>query len=299
MTMTEAPAAPAKLAFGAAFSATFRAVFGGFWSFFKAALLPLALSLLLAAVGFAVLANGEILPLLNLVLQILGMLPLVILGIAGSRLSLIGRRAGSIPRPLLGRRTLVYLGYTVLFGIIIALPAMVFAIAMLGDGVVMVGANPDDVELQAPALMHGAVLLLLVFYLVYLYFVTRLSLVFPAGAVDQKLGLGGSWRLTRGASGFKLYALLIVIVLLCLVGILVVTFVASTLVALLWVAPRFPAQPGDVDWITVAVSAAPMAIIGLLAEFLSFALIVVALASAYAQLTGWGSPRAEILERFE
>jgi hypothetical protein len=302
MTIQEAPAAMAKLAFGTTFRAAFAMVFGRFWSFVRAALLPVALSMLLALAGIGLLAVGPSGPsrtVLDLLLQLLGLVPLVILGIACHRLVLLGRQAGAIPRPLLGRRTLVYLGYMVLFGIIIALPLMAFGTMMLGERIVVLGDDPDDVASQTPLLMHNAVLLLFVFYLVYLYFMTRLSLVFPAVAIDQKLGPRGSWRLTRGASGFKLYALLIVITLLCLAVTLVGMFVLNTLVTLLWFPTFPPVQPGGVDWVMLLVSQAPTLILGLLLQFLSFVLLLAAVTAGYASLSGWGGPRAEIVERFE
>ena len=305
MTIGDTPVAPAKLDFGAAFSATFGIAFGRLWSFVKAALLPVALSILilLAFAGFALVAGGEPPSVLNLVLylalEIVGQLPLVIFGIACSRLVLLGRQAGAIPRPLFGRRTLVYLGYTLLMVIVMSLPMIAFGIAMFGTAIFTMGTEPDPAQMERMAGFALAVPLLFLFYLVYLYFVTRLSLVFPAVAVDRKLGLAGSWRLTRGACGFKLYALLIVIVLLWMVCTLVVMLIVNSLVALLWFTPDVPAQPGDIDWVMVAVSAAPSAIIGLLAQFLGFVLVAAAVSVTYAQLSGWGAPSEEILERFE
>lgn len=298
MTMQDAVAA-SKLSFRSAFRTTFGTVFGELWSFVKAALLPLAISIALAIVGIALLATGEQQTLAGFVLEVLGLLPLVVLGIACSRLALIGSRSGAIPRPLFGRRTFVYLGYTVLFSIAMALPVMGFGIIMLGDAVVTMATDPEAVQIQSPAMLGAGVFLLFVFYLAYLYFILRFSLVFPAVAVDRKLGLRGSWQLTRGTSGFKLYALLIVIALLCLVATLIVTTVANTVTALLWLTPVTMMQADGIDWGMVALNTAPSVIIGLVAEFFSFLLLVVAIASAFAQLTGWGAPRQEVLERFE
>ena len=64
------------------------------------------------------------------------LLPLAILGIACHRLVLLGRQAGAIPRPLLGRRTLVYLGYILLLTIVATVPGLAFGIVMLGDAIV-------------------------------------------------------------------------------------------------------------------------------------------------------------------
>lgn len=299
--MTVEQAAPAPLAFGATFSATFGSVFGSFWSFAKAALLPIALSVALTLVSLAVVASDPVgaTQLLNLPLQILGLLPLAILGIACHRLVLLGRQAGAIPRPLFGRRTLVYLGYIVLVGIIAALPVIAFGIVMLGDTIGALQDGSQDLQMQDPATIGRAVLLLFLFYLVYLYFLTRLSLVFPAVAVDRKLGLGGSWRLTRGGSGFKLYALFIVIALLSLVGTLIGMFVINSLASLLWLTPDMAMRSGELDWTLIVVSQIPTVVGALLFEFLGFVLILAAVTAAYAQLSGWGAPRQEILERFE
>ena len=303
MTTQDPPAAPGRLAFGATFGAAFSTVFGRFWSFAKAALLPVALSILLTIASFALLATGEPQELAGLILEILGLLPLTILGIACSRLVLIGRQAGAIPRPLFGRRTFIYLGYSLLLGIIAALPVVIYSLAIgfasRGSGVAIVETDPEAAHLQYLALLGWGLPLLFFFYLVYFYLIVRLSLVLPAIAVDNSLGLAGSWRLTRGASGFKLYTVLVVIMLLCVVGTLITTVVINILVGLLWFTPGMPTQPDDIDWVMVGISAVPTALIGLLAQFISFALIVVAMASAYAQLSGWGAPREEILERFE
>jgi len=305
-------AAPTRLAFGATFRAAFGGVFGSFWTFVKAALLPIALSIALALVSLALMASAlgsiaaptsdpvdTVQSVLNLLLQILGLLPLAILGIACHRLMLLGRQAGAIPRPLLGWRMLVYLGYMMLFGVIAALPAMAVGFAMVGDAVVAVVNESDEVQMQNPAMVGGAVLLLFLFYLVYLYFLTRLSLVFPAVAVDRKLGLLGSWRLTRGGSGFKLYALLVVITLLCMVGTLIGMFIINTMASLLWLTPDLAMRGGEIDWTIITVSQIPNAIGALLFEYLGFILILAAVTAAYAQLSGWGAPRQDILERFE
>ena len=77
-----------------------------------------------------------------------------------------------------------------------------------------------------------------------------------------------------------------------MVATLVVLFIVNSLVALLWFTPGVPTQPGDINWVMVAVSAAPSALIGLLAEFVSYLLLIVAVTTAYAQLSGWAARRA-------
>ncbi len=294
--MEQAPAAPPKLAFGATFSAAFSAVFGHLWMFVKAALLPLALGIVIAVLSLVLLVE---IPVLLLPLEILEMVPFVILGIACSRLVLIGRQAGAIPRPLFGRRTLVYFGYTWLFLLMIALPLGVSFYAMIGSTVLSIGSGLEIPNLQSVAPTGPMVLSIFVLFFVLMYLATRFSLVFPAVSVDQKLGLGGSWRLTRG-SGLKLYAVLIVITILTVVCTLVAMLVFNSLIALLWFQPEtLSTESADVDWVSFAISKAPTWIGSLLLEYLSFALIIAAVAKAYAHLSGWGAPRAEILERFE
>ncbi len=275
-------------------------VVGHFWMFLKVGLLPFVLSLFLGIVLVAFsFALAEAAALLSIPLQILGIVPLAILGIACCRLVLIGRQAGAVPRPLFGRRTLVYFGYTLMFLLMIALPLIIFSFAVIGAGVFSIGNDLEDPNLRDFAWPGLILVLIFPFYLVLMYLVTRFSLVFPAVSVDQKLGLGGSWRLTRG-NGLKLYAVLIVITILTIVCSAIAMTIINTIVTLLWHGlDSVPASAGETDWITVAAAIAPTMILGLAFEYLGFALIIAAVAAAYAHLSGWGAPRQDILERFE
>jgi hypothetical protein len=324
MSLDETPTSPPGLAFGATFSAAFKAVFGQFGMMLKAAILPFVLSLALglaailltlgagamtaqvaavvvedggSASGFGQAAYGV----LSFVLQFLGLVPFVLLGIAYCRLALIGRQAGALPRPLLGRRSLVYFGYALLFLLILMLPVIALAIAMMGNNLLALGADPQNLDFSGLASYAGVLVpLFFVFYLFYLYLVTRLSLVFPAVAVDQRLGLAGAWRLTRGASGFKLYALLVVITILCLLVAMLGNALFGAVLAQLWIGPDgLPDMAGGDAWISIAIFSVPVMIFGLIFEYIGFALIIAAIAKAYGTLSGWGGPRAEILERFE
>lgn len=290
------PAPLAPLTFGATFSAAFSLVFTQFWMVAKAAILPILLSLALSALAIFVLT---VLPDLSIVIQILGYLPLAIFGIACSRLMLIGRTAGAVPRPLLGRRTLVYCGYALLFTVIVALPGFALAIVVLGSAVLSMSAGFEN--------EHGAMLsrlgfllpLIFLFYPFYMYFVTRFSLVFPAIAIDQKLGLGGSWRMTRG-SGLKLYLVLVVISIMIIFAFVVIGMIVNSMVfMLLGGLGAFTEGAGEVNWVIIALTAAPSTILGLLTQCLGLTLIIAAITAAYAQLSGWGGPREEVLQRFE
>ncbi len=323
MTMADAPAPAPRLAFGKTFGAGFVTVFGQLWTFIKASLLPFVLSLLIGLLGFlltfgatlgsgisvvesggdsVVAGTGEqvAFALVEVAMQILGMLPFVILGIACSRLALIGRQAGVLPRPLLGRRTLVYLGYSLLFLLILAVPAIVIFVYSFSDVLPFFAVGSVPAGMEDPEAVLWWVLRFIVIYFVFMYFVTRLSLVFPAVAVDQKLGLGGSWRLTRGAAGFKLYAVFILLTLALLIGLALLMFLVSSIFSFAVLAPNILAQdPAAIDVTTLLLAQTPTLIIGLVFQYLGSAIMIVALASAYAQLTGWGGPRAELLERFE
>lgn len=302
MSLEQAQADSEKLAFGVTFGAAFGSVFSQIWLLFKASILPLALSLAFTALTVLLAFTGSedlSTSLLSFALQVLGLLPLAILGIAFCRLILIGRQAGVVPRPLLGRRTLVYFGYILLFLAAVSVPVIASAIAMLGSAAFTFGSQDAGQFDQLPGGLGQAVALFLIFYLVFLYFMTRLSLVFPAAAVDQKLGLAGSWRLTRG-SGLKLYAVLIVITILVFLGSAIGIFVINSVTALVYGAENLVAMDqGRLDWVSVALFSTPSFLGGLAFQYLGLALLIGALSAAYAKLSGWGGTREDILERFE
>lgn len=297
MAVQDTSAMPARLAFGTTFGAAFSTVFGRLWSFIKAALLPFLVSILLGMVGFAALSGA---PMLVVPLQILSLLPIAILGIACCRLALIGRQAGAVPRPLFGRRTWVYFGYSLLFALLLWLPLLVVGIALLGNATMSLMTAPEVLDYDRLANLGLAVLLLIPVYLVYLYFMLRLSLVFPAVAVDEKLGMRGSWQLTRGGAGFKLYGVFVVLAIVLLVGTIVILLLANVVSSLFSLAPgSSPQGPDDTALAALILMQAPIMVLTLLLEYLGFAVMIAALASAFAQLSGWGGPREEILERFE
>lgn len=297
MSTAETTVSPGFLSFGTTFGAGFSAVFGRFWLYFKAALLPVALAILLGVLGFATLF---IAPVLSLPLNLLGMVPFALLGVACCRLALIGRDAGALPRPLFGRRTWVYFGYSLLFILLVSIPMLVAMFGFIGSALITLGIDPEAVDPEAYTNIGFAMLTVFPFYLIYMYFITRLSLVFPAVAVDQKLGLGGSWRLTRGGAGFKLYAVFVVMTIVFTIAISVIIALVSSAASLFWLTPGgLPRGPVQVDTLSLMILQAPVLIVTLVLEYLAFAIVIASLASAYAQLSGWGAPRQEILERFE
>lgn len=297
MTVQETAISLPRLGIAATVSSAYRVVFGQLWPLCKAAALPFVLSLVIGGVG-AVIAETHFT--LDIGIQLLGLLPLVIFGIAWSRIVLIGPQSGAIPRPLFGRRTWVYFGYSLVHVLLIILPMIALVLAATGTAFLQSRIDPAfDLENSAAKVVLLVPVTFAV-YLILLYFLTRLALVFPAAALDQKLGLGGSWRMTHG-SGLKLYIAMILIIIPVTVAVMVggsllssVLFVSLDQPGLSLIGPE-----GGFDWVTLALIAAPATVFSVLVQYITFGLIVAAFANAYAQLSGWGGPREEVLQRFE
>ncbi|NIA67986.1 hypothetical protein HBA54_05220 [Pelagibius litoralis] len=297
MSDQETAVALPGLGIAATVSSAYRAVFGQFWPLCKAAALPFFLSLVIGVLGVFV-ADTHVV--LDIGVQLLSLLPLVIFGIAWGRIVLVGPRSGAIPKPLFGRRTGVYFGYILAHMLLIMLPIMGLVIAAVGTAFLTGGFAPG-MELESGAtqvlwLLPASFLL----YLILLYFSARLALVFPAVTLDQKLGLLGSWRLTRG-SGFKLYIAMILIVIPVIVSVMIGGAFLGGLVFTNLDQPGLSliTADGGLDLVTLALIAAPATIFSVVVQYVTFGLIVAAFAKAYAQLSGWGGPRQEVLERFE
>ena len=296
MTMGDTAIEPAKLSFGATFGGAFSAVFSQFWMFIKAAIVPFVLGILVAIIGGVIVSS---VPELTVVWQVLALIPLAILGIAYCRLVLLGRQAGAVPRPLFGRRTWVYFGYALLIAILTIIPFVAIVTFFIGSAFLSLGGDIQDPDIAMTRAL-GIIPTVFLVYVVVMYFVTRLSLVFPAVSVDQKLGLRGSWRLTRGSNGFKLYAALIVLSIVCAFAVMIIMFIVSSIFSFFLFLPgAVPSSPEEFDILAILLSSAPTLIIALALEYLVFALLIAALAGAYAHLSGWGGPREDILERFE
>lgn len=297
MTVQETTASLPRLGIAATVSGAYRAVFGQLWPLCKAASLPFVLSLVIGGIGAVVAENHFA---LDIGIQLLGLLPLAIFGIAWSRIVLIGPQSGAIPRPLFGRRTWAYFSYLLVQVMLIILP--MFALGFVDAGTTFLESRIDpafDLENSA-AKVALMVPVIFAVYLTLLYLLTRLALVFPAVALDQKLGFSGSWRLTRG-SGLKLYMALILIV----IPVTVTTMIGGGLLSsILFFSLGQPSvsligAEGGFDWITLVLIAAPAMIFSVLVQYVTAGLIIAAFAKAYAQLSGWGGPREEVLQRFE
>ncbi len=275
---------PARLLFGATLGQAFATVFDLPGIFAKAAILPFILGILFAIVG-AVLASVD--SLVVLAWQIAAILPLALLGVAYSRVSLLGRAAGALPRPLLGRRTWGWFGYILLMGLIALTPAVVVFLLFFADQLHM----PAGAE-QLPEVVGRRILIMFpalpLIYLVTLYVVTRLSLVFPAISVDRKLSLADSWRLTRGGDGFRLYAALLVMSITCMAAVFFLVITVSGFVGFfLSFLGALPGNAEQVNVIAILLLAVPLYVFVTALNYLVFALMVAVLAAAYAQLSGW------------
>lgn len=296
MTTVETPARPPRLAFGTTFRAAFRTVFGQIGPVAKVAALPFLLSLALLVLDFSFRAaitvgalplapDGGLALLAGLVLGLLALLPFAFLGIALTRFDLLAAQSGLLPTPVLGARTLGYAGYLLLLLVILVLLAAA-------------GAFGGVALLQLAGLAQGAPLIVsgIAGFCLVLYLLLRLSLVLPAVAVDRKLGLIGSWRLTAGSS-MRLLAIFLVLALAMAVGGIVgsggVLHIGT---------PKLVIPEGTVagsDWGPIVLANLPGGLWNLAVNFILFAMACGALASAYAQLSGWDGPREDILERFE
>lgn len=128
------------------------------------------------------------------------------------------------------------------------------------------------------------------FSLPVLWGLTRLSLVLPAVSLGRKLGLAGSWRLTRG-SGLKLFAVLLAITALSLAArVLFLSTFGKSLYLLLTGLGIDIVHGGPINWTLIAATHVGE----FLLLYLGAALLAAALAGAYARLAG--GQRSAVLE---
>jgi hypothetical protein len=298
MTREEAPAAPARLAAGAVLRAAFATVFARPALFLKAATVPFLLSLVVAAFQLAVpilagivetdeidLATG----LLEIFLAALSLLPLALLGVVLTRLRLDGPRAGIVPRPFPGGRVWRYFGYSLaMYLVFIFFLVGAFGFAWLWSGDSFLEEGEDALWI---------LLALLIGFIVTFYLLLRLSLVYPAISMDDSLRLRGSWRLTR-RGGFKLFLVFMLLLLLQLAALFAGAAMFGVSADGVSISVLEPGGEGR-DGLAPLLAGAPQGLWNLITSLLIFGMMTGALASAYAQLTGWGAPRQDILQRFE
>lgn len=298
MSLAETPAGPAGMAFGVMLRAAFGIVFGRFGLFLKAAAVPFALALPIT--GFEIAAPAianivgsepfdELIASGLLLLASMAMLfPFAVFGVVLTRLYLEGPAAGLMPRPFPGGRVWRYFGYSLLL-------AIAFLLATgLAAFLVTVGSEAPMVD-GAWVLLAIAIILLITFYLLL-----RLSLVFPAVSMDDDLRLRGSWRLTKRGS-LKLFAVCLPLLLVQLLAMAACAALFGQSSETVIVSEVVAGEEGLRDGESFALMArgAPQALWNTVVGFFFFAMMTGALASAFAQLSGWGAPRRDILERFE
>jgi hypothetical protein len=296
-------ATPARLAFGTTFSDAFSVVFGRMGQFVRMATVPLLLSIAILLIDFSLRAlivvgtlpldpEGLAAVMLQLVTGLLALLPFTFLGIALTRTRCLGPQSGLLPGPLLGRRTFIYAGYFLLLSVAFVLVA---AIAIVAAVATLQATGLGEAIGPGPLILGSIAGLCLLFYLLL-----RFSLVLPAVALDEKLGLGGSWRLTR-RGGVKLLGVFLLLFLVNVLAVLVGSMMlGGGKIHLGTPELIIPETIGaETDWVTIVVANMPRNIWNLIANFIIVAMSIGALTSAYTQLSGLGKPREEILERFE
>lgn len=293
MALGDAPPAPAKLAFGMAYGTAHDNVFRRFGRFAKMALVPVILALALIALEIPL---SQAYPAAELAFLVLDMLPYVLLGLALNRVVLLGEAPGFLPPQPLGRRTWIFLGYSLLIIVISSIPVGALFIAIVGvnystpSGTGTLGGLGIDFGFAGPALI-GLTGALIMFYLL-----ARFSLMFPAVSLDQKLGIAGSWRLTRG-NGWRLTGLILaVLAFTALAGLVGAMILGGNITINIGGGIEVP--PG-VSTLDVLLAERPAMVWSTLVGVAGFGLATAAFASAYAQLGAWGMPREDILARFE
>jgi hypothetical protein len=260
----------------------------------KASALPFAMTLFLGAVTTLVFFGmlGEfsysVALLCYLGLAISWLFPLAVLGVSLFRLALIGPQAAGTE--ILARRAWICFGLLAVFICAALLVITLFFGCLAAAGIVYTDLTAVGTSVFLAAYFSLLALLL--------YCIGRLSLVFPASAIDERIGLVTSWKLTAG------HGLRLLVVLTCLFIFLVLIATAGNM--------ALRAASGFVDWLYINVvpveyhfwpdsfvQTLPAIVLGSLLSCVATALLVGTFAAAYARISGWGLPRQDILERFE
>ena len=292
MTLDEPARQSTGIRFSEAAIAARDGVFGQFRHFAKLVILPFFLTIALAVLEIAAMLTivGS-----NILFLVLEFVPFAVLGVALNRAILMGPEPGLLPRAVLGMRTLKCLGYMLLISLIIITPFVILILTAVGASFVT-GSEQDVVSISANAwTIAGGVLGVVLM----IYLSARLGLVFPAVAVDHKLGLRGALRISRGTRGVKLsFIFLGVIIFLVLLGVLVSLFTGQQI----YVGTGLPDDlvlAADFSVSDVILAALPTIFVSAVLSYIGFGLMIGAYAYAFTRLGGWGSAREEILERFE
>ena len=249
-------------------AAAYRALFTGLADFARAAFLPFGLSVA-STVAFAYLSDA---PLAGFLFWLLAVsVPCTLFGVAWYRLLLLGSgSARPAAVPAWRTRHWRFLGWTLLLLLFLAAQVMIlFALSLMATG------------FSKTVVLLVELLLLLVVVMVTL----RLSLVFPAAAVDARYGLTQAWRHTR-RQGLRLFSAL-------LLGLLPFMLVGRVVLPALY--PGRPAERGaamvvigpgegqtalDLALLTRAVGDSAV-------SYLALGLAIAIVAAAFRTFTGW------------
>jgi hypothetical protein len=215
----------------------------------------------------------------------IGVLPYLLLGLLWHRVLLLGGRSGGVLQAVTWRRAMTFVGYG---AVTVALLGLPFAVVIADLYAAIYFALPAWLSPSGPnaQAISGALLAALLWMA---YSAVRISLAFPAAAVDARLGLVGSWRLTRG-NGLRIASavLLIALPFLALYFGIAAAFV------------RVVAPAIEADRLTLSYAEFVLGSLGYEAlQLLGFLFIITVPTLVYRELSGWSGPRDDILERFD
>ena len=288
------PVAP--LPVWATVGAVFRAVLAeNIRHFPRAVLTPLFISLVLLLLqirfGSPTMIQGEELdPMappafsaLDVLLALAGVVPYVIFSVAWHRLLLMGPVRG-LPawHPSWTSRHWLFLAYMLLLGLIMA--GLALALAMVAGLLVAAfagaGAGPEASGAEPIAILISLFVLATMGWVF-----ARFSFVLPARALDERYGLGDSWRQTRG-QGLRILATFVIVqIIIALPTILVVGFLAAG--SGVMGAINQMSEGYSLEALILFVGALPLVLAGYLASYLSTALGVTVLSLAFKTCSGW------------
>lgn len=283
----------APLAFSDAAVAAHAAVFGNFPRFVKLASLPIALTLILAQMEIAALF---VLPFAEGAFLILDFAPYAVLGVLLNRVILLDGQTGALPAAPLWKPIAKYFGYSLLVVIILMIPMIAIGTIFLTLSFVTTGQAS-----QTPSFNVGAwtVVLILIGLLFLLYLLARLSLVFPAIAVEHRMSLIQSWRITKGAKGRTLFTVYSAILVFVAILAMILSLVSGQNIHVGTGFSNDLVLPPNPTYSDIALAALPSLIISAILSYITFGLLVGAYAYAFSQLSTWSKPSEEVLQRFE
>lgn len=148
------------------------------------------------------------------------------IAVAWHRYVLLSEEPTSIIPAFRGDRMLAYFGYSILIALIM-IPVVVvlsFAVSLLLVPLLM-SNGPNT---------FGFVVLGLLVYVPLIVIGYRLSVVLPAVALEENLGIGGAWERTRGTTGTILVLAIASAIGFFILGLPLIWMTAGSVVAMVW-----------------------------------------------------------------